>query len=895
MRPDDDAARVGSPVGWACGAVYRVLLLAYPRDFRAQHGDEAAQVFAEACGESWSRGGTWAVLRRLAAALIDVPRSGVAERRSAVRARRIHARPGDPFSAIAGDFRHALRSVVQSRGVAALSILCLALGIGVVTTVFAVVNGVLLQPVPFRDPDRLLQVTEASTGTVDASGPVSASNFDAWRRQPLAAELAAMRQLNVTTTRSGVAERHAAVAVTANMFGVLGLTPVAGRAFRADEDRPGTEAMVLIGEALWQSEFGADPAAVGKQLLVEGRPATIVGVVPRLTHPGLPGAWRSAGIWLPLGSLDRVTVDDGSVSVFARVSREKDPVRVAAGLETELAALNAALPASRDRIVRVAPVDLSVSPTTRSMLLTISGAAVFVLLIACTNVANLLLLRSTARQREMATRLALGASRARIVRQLFLESTAIGLASVPAGLFLGWLGRNWLLGGNLAQANATLPIDVRVVLAATAVALLTSVLFGLAPALQSMRVPMRAILGDGGREATAGRSAHRLRLAFATGEIALSLVLLVSAALLARSFANLLDADRDLDLSRVVVVGLGSPEERRESPEDAARATDAILALAGGLAPVQSAALSEFMPLRNSGPRLSAYPEEAPPDAPERAVRRSGVSPRFFEAMGIAFDAGRPFTSAEARADASVVVVNRRMADLLWPRQDAVGKRLRLGTKAAALSTVVGVSRNISNWDINGRPLPTAYVPLSQASQGRRVLVVRTSGDGATAMAMIGDVVASSDRTPRGAQPMLLETVSRDAFFRQRTLMTLFGVFSVFSLLLTTVGLYGVLSYFVSQRRREFGIRSALGASRGDLIWLVSRQTLLVAGAGIAIGMLVAVGATRVLQSVLFEVRATDPISFNATAIFLIVVIALASWMPAYRASSTDPTVSLRD
>ena len=795
--------------------------------------------------------------------------------------------------ALSTDLRHALRSVAQSRGVAALSILCLALGIGVVTTVFAVVNGVLLQPVPFRDPDGLLEVTEATTGTIDASGPVPGGHFDAWRRQLLAAELAAMRQVNVTTS-GGAGERQAALAVTWNTFAVLGVNAIAGRTFRADEDRPGTEAVVLIGETLWRSAFDADPAAVGRLLIVDGRPATIVGVVPRFTHPGLPGAWRSAGIWMPLASSDRATVDDGSVSVFARVPRGEDPVRVAAGLEAQLTALTAAHPANRDRIVRVAPVDLSVSPTTRRMLLTISGAAVFVLLIACTNVANLLLLRSTARQREMATRLALGASRARIVRQLFLESAAIGLASAPAGLLLGWLGRNWLLGVNLAQANAALPIDLRVVAVAIAAALLTSVLFGLAPALQSMRASMRAVLGDDGRHATAGRSAHRLRLAFATGEIVLSLVLVVSAALLARSFANLLEADRDLDLSRVVVVGLGAPDERQESPEDTARVTEAILARAGELTAVESAALSEFMPLRGAGPPVAAQPEDGLSE-PERVVRRSGVSAAFFDTMGIAFDAGRPFTSAEARARAPVVVVNRRMADLLWPRQEAVGRRVHLGGNATVLHTVVGVSQNISNWDLNGRPLPTTYVPLVQPPRGRRVLVVRTTGNRTAVMPVVGDIVASFDRSPRGARPMFLETVSREAFFRQRLLMTLFGVFSVFSLLLTAVGLYGVLSYFVSQRRREFGIRAALGASRRDLIWLVGRQTLLVAGAGIAIGTLAALGATRVLQSLLFDLRATDPISFNLTAGFLLVVSALASWVPAYRAASTDPAVSLRE
>jgi len=794
------------------------------------------------------------------------------------------------------DIRHAIRALAQSRSVLAMSVLCLGLGIGVVTMVFAVVNGVLLRPVPFLDPAGLLQIAEVAPpgGTANA---VSLRSFSTWRRQPLPYDLAAVLPTTVTTTRQGDSARLATLAATWNSLSLLGVDPIAGRSFRPGEDQPGAEAVVLIGEGLWRTAFGADAAVIGTRIGVDGRDATVIGVVPVLAHPGLPGAWRTAQIWVPLATIGDAS-GDRTLTVLARAPRGEDPLQVAAALASRLTAINVADPARRDRTVTIAPLDLSVSPTTRAMLLTSTGASIVVLLIGCVNVANLLLLRSTSRQREMATRLALGASRGRIVRQLIVESALLALASVPPGVFLGWLGRTWLLAGGPEPAGAMLPVDARVVAAATGAALLTSVLFGLAPAVQVRRWSTRGMLGDGGRHATPGRSPHRLRLAFATSEIVLSVVLVASASLLGRSFVQMLDADRDLDLDQIVVVGLGSPEERQESPEETARATGEIHARVGVLPGVRSAALAEFMPLRGAGPRVEARRGEDDPDAPALVARESRVSAGFFEAVGIAFDGGRPFSAAEVRAGEPVVVLNQRLANLLWGGQDAVGRRVRLGGEGAGtprVHTVVGVSRNISNWDVSGRPLPSAYLPLAAVPTGRRVLVARTSGDPAAVISTVRGVVASFDRRPRGLEPLPLGAVSRDAFFRQQTLATLFGVFGVLSILLTVVGLYGVLSYFVSQRRRELGIRAALGARPRDLAWLVARQMLVVAGSGIAIGTLVAAGATRALQSVLFEVSATDPISFGITAALLAAVCGLAGWPSAHRASAADPAVSLRE
>jgi predicted permease len=789
------------------------------------------------------------------------------------------------------DFRHALRALAQARSVVALSVLCLAIGIGVVTMVFAVVNGVLLQPLPFRDHEQLLEIT-AGRPAEEGTGSISSREFDAWQRLQLPADLAALHPATVTTSLGTRTEQQPALAVSWNVTAVLGMDLVAGRTFRAGEDTAGAEGVVLISEPFWKSHFASDPSAIGRSLLLNGRPAVVIGIVPRLSHPGLPGALRTARIWIPLRST-RAASDASPLTVIARRRTAGDRQRPAE-LEDRLQSALSGDAASRDRVVRAAPLDLSVSPTTRGMLLTAMGAAAFVLLIGCANVASLMLLRSSARQREMATRAALGASRLRIFRQVSLESALVGLASAPVGVRLGWAGRNLLLAGDGAQLADIAAIDGRVAAAATGAALLTSVVFGVAPVLQSLRAPSLT-RRDEGRQSTAGGLQHRLRIAFAVTEIALSLVLLVSTSLLARSFANLLDADRDLDLARLMVVGLGDPAERQESPAETARASEEIQARVRALPNVAAAALAEFMPLRRGGPRVGVRSDDRDPAARPAMLLQSGIGAEFFAAIGMALEAGRPFTADEARSRQGVAVLNRRAADLLWPGQDPVGRRFRFENEPAVVRTVIGVARNISNWDISGRPQPTAYVPIPDVSQARRVLIVRSTGDPSGLASPVRAIVASFDRSGHGAEPQPMAEISRAAFSRQETLTVLFGVFSTVSVVLTTVGVYSVLSCFVSQRRRELGIRAALGATRARLLWLVGRQALAAAGTGIGIGVLLAFAATRVLQNILFEVRATDPLSYNVTAVLILAVSALAAWSPAHRAASADPASTLRE
>jgi predicted permease len=787
------------------------------------------------------------------------------------------------------DLRHAIRSLALNRSATGLAIVCLALGIGVVTMVFAVVNGLLFQPMPIRDPGTLLSITTESRRADSESAAISRREFDDWQRLQLPAALAALHPVSLEASLDGRLDRSAALAATWNVLSVLGIDVIAGRALREDEDSASADGALLISETRWVRDFGSDHAALGNRVVINGRSAVIVGIVPRLDHPALPAAWRNAEFWVPLHWIDAAPPAE-ALSVIARPSAGRDLTAASRELQGRLEAATTAGPG--DRTVRVEPVDLSLSPTTRSMLLTAMGAAVFVLLIGCGNVATLMLLRSTARQQEVATRFALGASRGRVVRQLLIESALVGLASIPSGLVLALAGRHWLLG---AEAIAAVSIDWRVVAVTSGVALATSVLFGLAPVLQSLRATPRDLLSDGGRHVTAGRTPHRLRTAFATSQIALSLMLLVGTTLLSRSFANLLDADRDLDLARLVVVGLGGLDDRQRSAAEIAGVAETVESRVRTLPGVASTALAEFMPLRRGGPRVQVRVSDQDPAAPARTALRSGVSADFFTAMGIALEAGRPFSPGEARAGERVAVLNRRAADLWWPRQDAIGRRIQLDGARGDIFTVIGVSPDISNWDISGRPQPTVYVPLTDIGNARRVLIVRPVDDPGALMAPLRDIAASAGLPRQTVNPQLLETVSRNAFSRQRTLAVLFSVFSTMSLVLTTIGVYGVLSCFVSQRRRELGIRAALGAGRRDLIWLVGRQTLLTAASGVAIGLLVAAAITRMLQNLLFEVSTTDPLSFNVAATFLLAISLMASWIPARRAAAVPPATALRE
>jgi len=798
------------------------------------------------------------------------------------------------------DVRHGIRSLSSSPGFVLLSVLCLGLGIGATTTVFSVVNGVLLQPLPFIESNRLVALNEIRHEDPQDRAPVSYPNFRDWREQSVSvAELAAMAPRSLTVSDAQQAERHSGALVTWNFFPLLGIQPIMGRGFREDEDRPGAAPVVLLSEGLWRERYAADPTVVGRSVVIEGSPRTVVGIMPRFAHAALPGPLRSGRIWIPLTPVEHDgRRDQRSMSVYARLAPGVGPDRAATQLTRTARTLETRHPENEGWGVSVRPLVTSVSGTNRAMLLLMMGAVIFVLLIACANVANLMLARATRRWREIAIRAAIGASRSRIVRQLLTESLIVGALSAPVGVMLASWGVGLLLQAAAEQANdISLPIDGRVLLFTIGLSIATSLVFGLAPALHAVRGGTRDALGETGRDSTASRPEKRLRNVLVVGEVALSLILLVVATLLLRSFMNLLRAEEGFDTSRLVTLRLELPADRYDSPDVIVRGVEDVVARLEALPGVESVAASNLIPLRGGGQRTTVILDKEKQVEGAVAVLYSGVTSGFFETLDVPVLYGRSFSEVEARTRSAVAIINRRMAERLWRGQDALGKRFRLAADLSGVwFTVIGISRDISNWNLSDRPLPTAYLPYPHAPVPDPRLVIRTAGgtvftDGAARAAI--HAAAGSGLPVFTVQSM--DDVRRLAFWRQELLGLLLTIFGAIAMLLAAVGVYGVLSYLVSQRTREIGVRIALGADRQDVVRLIVWQGMALVLVGVGLGLMGALGATRIIRRQLYEVSATDPFSFSVVVLLLTVVGLLASCVPAYRAAGVDPIASLRD
>ena len=575
------------------------------------------------------------------------------------------------------DIRSGTRSLSSSPGFVLLSVVCLGIGIGANTTVFSVVNGVLLQPLPFVESNRLIALNEIRRENPLDVEPVSYPTFRDWQEQGAAiAEMAAMRPRSVTVSDAQHTDRQSGALVTWNFFPLLGIQPIVGRGFRQDDDRAGAASVVLLSEVLWQERYAGNHAAIGQSVIVNGRPHTIVGIVPRFAHSGLPGSLRAARIWIPLTPIEHQSRrDQRSMAVYARL---------AAGVRLDLAATRLAAIAQTletDHIenqgwgVGVQPLAIPLSPTNRAMIVLMIGAVSFVLLIACANAANLTLARATSRRREMAIRIALGASRGRILRQLLTESLIVGVLSAPVGLVLASWSVDLLRRAAAEQANnIVLAIDGRVLAFTMGLAILTSLLFGLAPALHAIQDAPRDALIETGRASTVGRSQKHLRNLLVVGEVALSLILLVVASLFVRSFMNLLQEDGSFDTSRIMSLRFEMPEHRYDSPDSIVRRVEDVVARIGALPGVESVAASNLTPLRGGGNRSTAILEGTGNTTAETVtILYGGVTSRFFETLNVPLVHGRSFTDGEARTRSAVAIVNRRMADRLWPDQDVLG------------------------------------------------------------------------------------------------------------------------------------------------------------------------------------------------------------------------------
>ena len=796
------------------------------------------------------------------------------------------------------DVRHAIRSLRAAPRFAVLAVLCLSLGIGANATVFSVVNGVLLQPLPFDEPDRLLTLSEVRRSSPANGGPVSYLNFLDWQEasDPVM-ELAAMRSLSITLTDGAQSNRPRAALATWNLFPMLGIQPALGRGLRQDDDRAGAAPVVALSDPLWQRQYDADAAVIGRSILIDGTPRTVVGVMPPLDHPGLPNAWRAARLWLPLRPVELDSRrDERALTVYARLSADIQ-VDGARALLTEISRELEARHAENDGWgVRVGPL-ASVSANIQSLLTLAMGAVGFVLLIACSNVANLMLARSTRRRRDIGIQIALGLTRGRMVRQLLIESVGIGLLSVPLGVLLASWGIDLLLRMSPVEQAAFLdvPIDARVLTYTTGLAMVTSLVFGLAPALHTVRGSTLDALRTGSREASGGRGQTRVRHGLALAGTALSMVLLVGGSLFGRSFVNMLEAEGNFDTGHLLTLGVDLQRDRYPSPDAVSRTVGTVVARLGAVPGVESAAASDLQPLRGGGTRANAIAEgSVAADAP--SILYGGVTRAWFDTIDMPLLQGRLFTVAESRTRSAVAIVNRRMADLLWPDGQALGGRFRLADHDAdAWYTVVGVARDISTWDLSSRPRPSAYLPYPHVAARTPLVLVRAAGDptrvAAPALTAIG---AIDPRLPVfGVQT--LDEIHRLTFWRQRMGVWVFTIFGVIAVVMASIGVYGVLSYLVSQRTRELGVRLAVGADRRDIVRLIVRQGMTLVLGGIAVGLVGGLGVTQVAQGQLYEVGAVDPLSFAGAALLLAAIGWCACHAPARRAAATDPIVCLRD
>jgi putative ABC transport system permease protein len=806
------------------------------------------------------------------------------------------------MDALLQDFRDAVRALVKHPGFAALTVACLALGIGVNSTIFSVVDTVAIRPLPFKDPGRLV-----STGSFKA-GTGSGTDFDGlsyldlqdWRARTRSFEqIAALSNRNFALSDGGEAERFDGALVSANLFPMLGIQPILGRQFRDEEDRLGAPDVVLIGYGVWQRRYGSDPRIAGRSVLVNGKPATIVGVMPvRFEFP------ERAQMWMPVAPAtagNRRSVRE--LGVYARLKpgvsiddARKDVVGIAAQLAAEY-------PEDKDWTAGAKPLrDDFVPDDVRLIVFTMMGAATFVLLIACGNVANLLLARATVRQREIAVRAALGAGRSRIIRQLLTESVMVGLASTPLGVAIAYVGLRWL-SASVPKNDIPYYIDwdmnTRVVVYTVAIAAITGIVFGLAPALQAARGDQHGGLKDGGRGTGGSVARNRLRSVLVSGEIALALVVLVGASLFVRTFINLEHARAGLSSEGLMTLRIFMVGDAYATPEARIRRVEDIVRRLEQLPGVQSAVASRMVPFNGGAGGSGVVPEGAtfePGKEPNSLYM--GVTPHLLRTLGQPVVSGRDFTDADGASKSRVAIVNQVFAKRLWPNlTNAVGQRFKpTNDPQAEWITVIGTIGDFRLFTVrDGKPSPYAFVSYPYDPSRNTGFTIRVAG------VPPGSIADAVRRQVRASDPMLAifseqtgDAARAFTYWQFRLFGWMFSIFGLVALALASVGVYGVLSYSVSQRTQEIGVRIALGASRQNVLRLVVGYGARLAAAGIAVGVVTASGVTRVVASQLYNVSPTDPLSFVATAAFLAIVALVASYVPARRATSVDPMIALR-
>src|SRR5215472_4132320 len=847
-------------------------------------------------------------------ALIEL--GGVEQVKEEVRA----IRSGMFLETFAQDLRYTLRILRKSPGFTTAAVLTLALGIGPTTVIFSILDAVLLRPLPFKDPSGLVILHEGipkmGYPKMDFSPPDLAI-FE--RAQKSFGAIGSFQNEHVNISGEGEPERITSARVAASLFPMLGAEPMLGRTFSPEEDAPGHQ-LAILSYGLWQRRYGGTPNIVGRTIELDRQPYLVIGVMPRefvfpLAGPEVNGS--PADLWVPMAFTSRELQDWGGSYFTSVVGRLRPGITLAQarGESDSLArriidsypAIIAGWARQGQLAIAVSPFQEDIVGSVRTLLLVLMAAVSFVLLIAAANVATLFLSRAATRQREIAVRTALGATRLRLVRQMLTESLLLALGAGALGFLLAFWARNLLLA--LVPSSIALPhhisVDAGVLAFAMGMALLTALLFGIAPAFQAPFASVQGSLQESGRSATPSRSHHRLQGFFVTAEFALALVLLVGAGLLIRSLAKLLEADPGFRPDHILTLSVPLPRQAYPHAPQVESFYKELLDRTSNLPGVESASVSNDLPL-NAREEVSVNIEgnsNAEGQAPQ-AICQSWLMGNYFQAMGIPLLEGRWFTAQDRSGSEQVAIVSLSAAKKFWPGEDAIGKRIRWGVNGS-WETVIGVVGDVSQGPLNKPLIPHVYRPYDQVSGPfleedpfgdwhAMNLALRTQSDPASLASAVVAQVHSLDRDLPISSIRTMTQVMSSSLAGPKFNTLLLGIFAGMALFLATIGIYGVLAYSVAQQTHEIGVRMALGAHERDVLRLILKQGTRLALIGVGCGAIAAVFLTRLMSSLLYGVSVMDPITFVSIAVVLIAVVSLACYFPARRAMRVDPMVALR-
>lgn len=805
------------------------------------------------------------------------------------------------------EIRHAVRVLARSPGFAAVALLTLALGIGANTAIFSVVNALLLRPLPYANPQRLVMLYETSVADRSSVGPFSYPHFALIHAQAHSfSDVSAFAADDFDLTGRGDPRQISAARVTWNFFDVLGVRPALGRNFFASEGQAGGNRVVILSYRFWASEFGGAQNAIGQSLTLDSLSYTIIGVLP--ANFSFQPLGNDVQIWIPrefelnIATPAHIQAGMGYLNGIARLAPGVSLEQAQAEMQTLDARYrrdNAQKPDANSKYpIGIAPLQTMFAANARAAVLVLMGVVGVVLLIACANVASLLLSRALKRRKEIAVRTALGARRSVIVRQLLVESLLLAAIAGGIGTFAGYAGTRALLAldaGAVPQLAAGVTMDWRVLCFALAISVASGLLFGLAPAFQLSKADLNSALRDEGRGSSGSRRAASSQNLLVVAQVALSMILLIGSGLLIRSFLRLMNQNPGFDAHGVITMQIDLSPSKYETKAQMVSFYDQLLRQAEAIPGVAAASISSALPPNASreGPVL-AEGQPVVPFAQRPLVTLQTISPNYPEVMRVPLDRGREFTAEDNQRVPTVGIVNQSFVRRFWPNENPVGKRIWLGTIAAPLE-VVGVFGDMRNNGITGEPSPELFLPFPNLPWSHLRLSLRsTAGDPTALVPSVRERLARIDNNQPATEIRTLDQILEDARGPLRFTAALFGIFSAVALLLALTGIYGVISYAVAQRTQELGIRMALGATQADILKLVLGRGLALTVAGIAIGLIAPFTLTPLMSSLLYDVRPADPLTIVGSAVLFLLAALAASYIPARRAMRIDPADSLR-